>query len=196
MEAQWNGRKDVAATDMTDFERDEAKCSIDFCRLRGGLIWSLQVGKIEESFTYQFRPFKICFDQLPAISPELVNELRILRPASQIAVRAPSNQAGRARSTLGRVFHFHCSQVRTGKPQVHSVLVLCRMWACWSSFLIEWNADYGRRRTLEKACGTRQAVLRSPRGQVTVRIHLPVQEFRRQPCQRRRARICGRARSV
>jgi hypothetical protein len=35
MEAQWNGRKDVAATDMTDFERDEAKCSIDFCRLRG-----------------------------------------------------------------------------------------------------------------------------------------------------------------
>jgi hypothetical protein len=80
MEAQWNGRKDVAATDMTDFERDEAKCSIDFCRLRGGLIWSLQVGQIEQSFAYHFRPFKICFDQLPAISPELVNELRILQP--------------------------------------------------------------------------------------------------------------------
>jgi len=80
MEAQWNGRKDVAATDMTDFERDEAKCSIDFCRLRGGLIWSLQVGQIEQSFAYQFRPFKLCFDELPAISPELVNELRILQP--------------------------------------------------------------------------------------------------------------------
>jgi hypothetical protein len=28
MEAQWNGRKDVAATDMADFDRDEIECSI------------------------------------------------------------------------------------------------------------------------------------------------------------------------
>jgi hypothetical protein len=34
------------------------------------LIWSLHAGQIEQPFAYQFRRFQICFDQLPAISPE------------------------------------------------------------------------------------------------------------------------------
>src|ERR1700716_3215281 len=74
MEARWNGRKDVAATDMADSERDEAKCSI-----HGGLFWSLQTPRLNQPFAYQLRPLRICFDELPDMSPEVLNEVRILQ---------------------------------------------------------------------------------------------------------------------
>src|SRR2546423_8169450 len=136
----------------------------------------LQAALLNQPFPCQFPPLRICFDELPATSPERVNELD--SPTLLLKFQSMCTKSKLASSTTGHVFRFDGGQVRTERRHVQEIIALGKRRVCRPSYPPGWDVNHVLSRTPGKACGTGQAGLHSHPKSTTVQIHLLAPEFR------------------